>query len=326
MGRLDGASQVNFPFLGRVVVVVGVVVVLTTTACASDTRRSEPVPSSFAFSGIAPPTPNPLLEYSQNSTVMVALARAETILTQKCMKRFGYDYKPVMNFEKYAESFVVDNARLYGITDPVVAKVYGYLPAPSDVGLPDANAALTSANFDLVLSGWKEGEPPSLESLSKSPGSSGGIEIPAGGCLGDARLKLTGDVMGNPSSSASLGQDLRVQTWQSAMEDAEVVAAKKAWAACMAKDGYRVVDPFDGPERLSGQGEDGSIHPASEAEVKQALANIECKKKTGWVKIANAVHVRYAQRAIEENQLALQESKKFFDNALKNANDVIAQG
>src|SRR6218665_3567345 len=128
---------------------------------------------------------------------MVALALAANIPTQKCIWRFGYDYKPVMNFEKYAESFVIDDARLYGITDPVVAKAYGYLPAPSDEGASDANAALASANFDLVLRGWKEGEPPSLESLSKSPGSSGGIEIPAGGCLGDARLKLTGDVMGN---------------------------------------------------------------------------------------------------------------------------------
>src|SRR6218665_1602379 len=113
-GRSDGTSQVNFPFLGRVVVVVvGVVVVLTTTACTSDARRSEPVPSSFAFSGIAPPTPDPLLEYSQNSTVMGALARAETILTQKWMRRFGYDYKPVMNFEKYAERFVIEDGRFY---------------------------------------------------------------------------------------------------------------------------------------------------------------------------------------------------------------------
>ena len=257
---------------------------------------------------------------------MVAVARAETALTQKCMAQFGYDFKPEMDFDKYAESFVESDARLYGITDPVVAKVYGYLPAPGTAGLPNANAALAGPNFNLVLTGAKDGEAPTADVLSTSPGTLGGTEIPAGGCLGDARLKVTGNVSGNAPDSAALGWELRNEAWQAAMQDAKVTAAKEAWATCMAKDGYTGIDPIDGPEESSGLGEDGTFNPASESEVKQALVDIECKRTTDWVKTANAVHVDYALRAINENQLALEESKNFYDNALKNAYDVIAIG
>lgn len=317
----------NRPSFGRAAVVVGVVVMtLTTAACTSDTPQTEPVPSSFAFSGIAPPTPDPLLEYAQNPTVMVAMVRAETALTQKCMTQFGYDFKPEMDFEKYAESFVESDARLYGITDPVVAKVYGYLPSPGEAGLPNANAELASPTFNLVLTGAKDGEAPTAEVLSKSPGSSGGIEIPAGGCLGEARLQVTGTVSGNEPDSATLGQDLRVQAYQAAMQDAKVTAAKDAWVKCMAKDGYAAADPLVGPGEFSALADDGTVIRADESEVKQALVDIECKRTTDWVNTANAVHVDYALRALNENQLALEESKNFFDNALKNANDVIANG
>lgn len=304
---------------------VCVALALTTAACTSDAQQTEPAPSSFAFSGITPPTPDPLLEYAQNPPTMVAMARAETTLTQKCMAQFGYDFKPEMDFEKYAESFVESDARLYGITDPAVAKVYGYLPAPGTAGIPNANAALAGPNFNLVLTGAKDGEAPTAEVLSKSPGTSGGVQIPAGGCLGDARLKVTGNVSGNAPDSAALGQDLRVQSYQAAMQDAKVTAAKEAWATCMAKDGYTGIDPL-GPEEFSGLGEDGTFNPASESEVKQALVDIECKCTTDWVKTVNAVHVDYALRAINENQHALEESKNFYDNALNNANDVIALG
>ena len=317
---------VNRPFLRRAAVVFDVALTLTTTGCTSDAQRTEPAPSSFAFSGVTPPTPDPLLAYAQNPPVMVAMARAETALTQECMTQFGYEFKPEMDFDKYAESFLVSDARLYGITDPVVAKVYGYLPAPGNSAIPNANAALAGPNFDLVLIGVDNGEAPTPEVLSKSPGTLGGIEIPAGGCLGDARLKVTGNVSGNALDSETLGQDLHIQAWRAAMQDEKLAAAKNAWARCMAKGGYTGIDPIGGPEKLSGLGEDGTINPASDSEVKQALVDIECKRTTDWVKTANAVHVDYALRAINENQLALEDSKNFFDNALENANDVIANG
>ena len=316
---------VNRSFLRRAAVVFGVALTLTTPGCTSDVQQTEPAPSSFAFSGVTPPTPDPLLAYAQNPTVMVAMARAETALTQKCMTQFGYEFKPEMDFDKYAESFLVSDARLYGITDPVVAKVYGYLPAPG-TAIPTANAALAGPNLNLVLTGAIDGEAPTADVLSKSPGTLGGIEIPAGGCLGDARLKVTGNVSGNEPDSAALGGELRIQAWRAAMQDEKLAAGKEAWARCMAKGGYTGIDPIDGSEKFSGLGEDGTINPASESEVKQALVDIECKRTTDWVKTANAVHVDYALRAINENQLALEESKNFYDNALKNANDVIAIG
>jgi len=311
---------------GPAAAIICVALALLTTACTSHAQRSEPVPSSFVFSGITPPTPDPLLEFAQDPIVMVAMVRAETILTQTCMARFGYEFKPEMDFDEYAESFVVSDARLYGITDPVVAKVYGYLPAPGGSAIPNANAALESPTFSLVLTGVKPGEAPTPDVLSTSPGESEGIVIPAGGCLGNARLTVTGSASGNAPDSATLGQDLHIQVWREAMQDAKLTPARDAWAACMAEGGFRGIDPVDGPAKLSGLGEDKSINPASEAEVKQALADIECKRSTDSVKKANAVHVDHALRAIKDNEPALQDSKAFFENAFKNATEIISGG
>ncbi len=75
----------------------------------------------------------------------------------------------------------------------------------------------------------------------------------------------------------------------------------------MARSGYKRKDPVNDDLKIK----DRDTNPAPAAEVQEALADITCKVLTDFIKRANSVHVEYANRAIEADQTALDESKTF---------------
>lgn len=303
-------------------VVVAAFIAAAATACTAS-EPTAPTASAPDFAGVLPPKADPLLAYGQSGTASVALARAEDMLTTKCMTAFGFTDNRTQDYKALQESFEVDAARLYGITDAKVAAINGYLPIMSDEGRSQAEDSQRSdPSYQLVRTGTRENQPPTESAMAESPGSLGGKAIPAGGCLGDARTQITGNPTGNPPESAQLGEKLRVQAWFDAWDDPRTVSAKAEWAACMKKSGYIRRDPVN--DDLGFDSRDSNQAP--EAEIQQALADIKCKQETDFVKRANEVHVEYAERAIEENQTALDESKSFYDALLKRANEIIAAG
>lgn len=291
---------------------------MAATGCTA-TPPSTTSPSSAAkpnsFSGELPPLADPLQDYGQSPTVIVAMTRAEDILANACMKKFGFSGFQPHDYEAMAESFTVDDSRLYGITDPRVAALYGYMPPPSRVNARPSEETSTSYRF--VFQGLKPGQKPTDVSTIESPGNVAGLAVPPAGCLGQARLKVTGSVSEQPPDQAVLGHALDDKAWSDAWIDPTTQAAKAVWAACMAKAGYKMLDPLDDIPPQKGAN-------ASPAEIQQALADIACKKSTGFVAKANAENVRVANQYLEQNQLALEASKAFNEETLKKANDVIA--
>jgi hypothetical protein len=137
--------------------------------------------------------------------------------------------------------------------------------------------------------------------------------------LGQARLTLTGVANGGPPEEATLGQGLDGKAWVDALSNPASVAAKADWPGCMADAGYSMKDPLEDIHDPHGS-------TGTPAEIKQALADISCKRSTDYIARVNAENVRDAEQYLEQNRSALRASKAFNDNALKNANEVIAAG
>ncbi|CAN5317997.1 hypothetical protein BH09ACT2_BH09ACT2_04340 [soil metagenome] len=253
---------------------------------------------------------DPLAAYAQDPTVLITVQRAVDVLSTQCMKHFGnFTVKPA-NYNDLAASFVEGDSRLYGITDPIVAAQYGYLPATVPL-VPDPPEETTD-EFRLIYLGLRRGQNPAQVSDTQSPGTGRGKQIPAGGCLGNARKAITGEITGRPQGQASLGFELDVTAWAEAWTDPETTRAKSDWSNCMAAHGYRMFDPLnDAPTRAAG--------PASKSEIQQALTDISCKKSTNFISRANTVNARFAQQALLANTMALQPSKSFNEEALQNA-------
>jgi hypothetical protein len=130
-------------------------------------------------------------------------------------------------------------------------------------------------------------------------------------------VTLTGVANGPRPDEATLGLNLDGKAWVVALNNPASVAAKADWSGCMADAGYSMRDPLE--DIPDPQGRTGTP-----AEIKQALADISCKVSTDYIARVNAENVRVAGQYLEQNRSALQASKEFNDNALKNANEVIA--
>lgn len=261
---------------------------------------------------------DPLLAYAQDPKVLLAVQEATDILTKRCMASFGYPAYVVQDIDRPAASFAEGNTRLYGITDRAVAARYGYLPAPTAPFVDGPKS--TTGRYRLVLTGLRPGDNPARVSRTASPGMVRGQVLPAGGCLGAARTQLTGNIQGRAIGAAALGFQLDVTAWADAWTDSRTENAKDDWSLCMADHGYRVHDPIDD------QVQRGSVADveASAAEIKQALADIGCKESTDFTARASAVNAVFAQRSLDANRAALEQSKEFNENALLKSREVIA--
>jgi hypothetical protein len=304
-------------------IALGAVLVLGVTACSAGPVPAGPISSApvqrvVAIDAAAQLLEDPLRAYGQSPDVVIAAQRATDILTDRCMVRFGYRGYTGEDIARVAASFVEDDGRLYGITDGTVAGRYGYLPKPAPVSSTPPED--WTADYRLVLSGLRPGDNPAAVSQTESPGTVDHRVVPAGGCLGAARKQITGDIQGQQQGAAAVGARLDSEAWSDAWADPETEKAKDDWSACMAKRGYRVHDPLEDHPVRSGTVEG----KAPAAEIAQALADIRCKETTDFVARANAVRVRFAQRALEANRAALVASKAFNDHALSAAHTVIA--
>lgn len=263
--------------------------------------------------GTVPPLSNPLRSYGQDPQVISALARAVDVLTEECMDTFGLEYQR-QDYDALDRSFLIDETRLYGITDPLAAAKYGYLPPPSRSSGEVPPAAPESYQF--VLTGLQPADNPAELDLDRSPGTVAGLPVPPAGCLGQARLELTGSVTERPSSDAELGHFLYNEAWHDAWISPTTQLAKMEWSQCMKAKGHDATDPLDDIPAQT------SFDPSG-SEVKFALADIACKQSTDFVAKANAENVRIAQSYLDENFAELRASKEFNDNALSKARAVI---
>ena len=117
-----------------------------------------------------------------------------------------------------------------------------------------------------------------------------------------------------------LAGTLAIQAWVRSRSDPRVAKVIAAWATCMAQKGYSYSDPL--PTVGSFARNPGTT--ASAKEVQTAVADVACKDQTQLISVWHDVNAEYEQKAIDANQLTLDEQKKQLQQVLARAAAVVS--
>lgn len=286
------------------------------TAAAVDSPSSASSSPAPTLAADLPSFNFPLDAYELNGADLYTIEEAQFQLANDCMERFGFPtYTPPLNRDEMVAEQKESEGRLYGIDSVSEAKSYGYMPPVAIGSSQDDALPSQSTSYEFVFTGNKTGNIATPPGGWTSPGKFGGLTIPPGGCLGEARTKL----WGSPDSQIkdAVAQSLRDGAYSESMADPKVQSLIAQWSACMAQQGYHYQSPLEPKFNRP----DGST--PSTAEVNTAVADVKCKKKLDLVEKWNAVNVERQQQAIEKNQLDLTDEKNKIQAALKKATTVL---
>lgn len=334
-------------------------VVGTALLLAGCSSGEEPTPAPVTSTGAAAPAADagagevptlteaaptsPLGAYQLSETEMATVSYARGILVDRCMQRFGFAY-PQAPFSANLQHALADArvaaSRQWGISDPAAAAEHGYAypETPRDAEQPEVPE---SAAYQYVYSGQKVDAdgglpPPRLTPETTSPGTVDGVEIPPGGCAGDASREL-GYADDPDVSDYGLARGLAVEAWSAFRSSDTYRTVVGEWVACMAERGHRVTDVLDDKadimkalaERTARGTEvdaDGGRIPAEEpssGEVALATADVACKEKTDLVGRLEAALAEVEETVVEEHQLALDEDRARLDAQVELATTLV---
>lgn len=265
---------------------LGVAIAVSAAACGGESSSAapqRPVPT---------PTPSsvtslhlPLDAYTLNTSQTASGEYLRLALQRSCMAKLGFsDYPPGLTsgyVTQDARVFQEFNSRLWGISDPVQAALYGYhLP-------PWTHASVTGKVLTI-------GDLPAAEQtalLGRGKAASGGI--PAGGCTGQADREESAAGLSVGGHPPALVSQLQQESFDQAKSDARVVKVFASWSACMRMSGFNYPDPFSVNFDMSA--------PVSSLEKETAKTDIACKRKTNLLGVTYAVLSDYQNKLIEQN-------------------------
>lgn len=304
-----------------------------TTAQDSDASQTA---GTSDVSGSDPEWLTPFAPYMYTVTEGATMLYAQAVVVADCVRPFGFDYpvKPfaeVLASERTLASGTL--ATMFGVTDAAEAERYGYGTAPAPPLTAQESALAEDPNFTVVLFGREPGSSPGGPSeddggqteISSSdptgpPPEVDGLQVPVGGCFGEANRRLDGVQTLNMGDAA---RAMWVQSTEDVKSEPDYQAVVAEWRECMQQAGFEATSPLSDPavQALVKQRVDPDV-PSAE-EVARALADVQCKTETNLVSRLSSVSTRFEQSVVEQNQLVLQENRTALDHRLELAVDEI---
>jgi hypothetical protein len=274
----------------------------TTVSTPSVGRPPPPVSAQAALSGEAF-TPYAALGIATNDGL--APGESQYTLVGPCMSAAGYPGLTVSDFTGPLSISIGGGLAFtqpwggWGYLGAADAQQYGFRVPPG--------AALTT----LGLGGGLLGNPPSVPAAEQAAADKCGTIV-------QDFSNATQD--GALAGIATLGNDIS----NDVQHDAAVKVATRAWAACMAKNGYT----FGQPQAVWGQelqdmyGGQHSISPstpvsasAQQAQLAAAVTDSDCTQSSDLAGIYFAVQASYEQQLVNANQQALSAAVKQYRTA-----------
>ena len=244
----------------------------------------------------------PLETYMQTYQDTVALESASRDLQENCMAEYGFSIKfPPAGTTPPPSDNDANIERRYGLTDREAAARYGYgLPAELTDQPQQKMPELTDEQVQVLTGHSKPAEPAepgSSLAVEPAPKSYKGKEIHDGGCLGWAKSQLNQPT----SEELTFVSELNGNSFTESMQTPVVKEALAEWSQCMKAKGYTASTPFDAAEIVP-HTEGGT---ASREEIAVALAEIDCKEKTGLIAVwfAEESKIQKAQIAKHQDKL-----------------------
>ncbi|WP_354643446.1 hypothetical protein [Kitasatospora camelliae] len=294
---------------------------LVLTACGTDAPGGEPALAAVPTPASAAGLRLPLQEYIPGPDQLALLNRAQWILTDQCMSRYGFHNRAPRPPEGTASRGEPD--RRYGLTDPEAAAASGYgaeeAEAPRKEPMPSMDPAES-----LVFGGGGRVDPKAIPQTQAEAEKAGGgaelngLKVPVGGCNREGYLKLWRP--GADSRDPMRAQELDAEAFGRSRQDSRVVKATEAWTRCMAGRGYRAANP------VSPQTELGLVPAAftSPQGVAAATADVACKRESNLVGIWFAVESAYQSRLIERNGELLTAVRRQREEAVRLAASLVS--
>ncbi|MEV4614707.1 hypothetical protein AB0K43_19215 [Kitasatospora sp. NPDC049258] len=294
------------------------------TACASGGDGGEPAVAAAPTPANAAALRLPLQDYIPDAAQLRRLDRAQRILTDRCMSRYGFHFLvPELPESPSAEG---DNARRYGLYDPQAAAASGYSTHEEDRPRKPPMPSLEPAE-SLVLGGTgrvnTKTMPKSQEEAEKSGAGDGevnGLKVPIGGCRREAYLRLWAPTAA--SGDPMKVQELDAESYDRSRQDSRVVKATEQWSACLAERGYHARNPVS-PQAELGLEPDRFASPAG---IAAAVADVDCKRRTNLVGIWYAVESAYQRALMDRHAELLQAARHGEEESLRLAAQLVAQG
>jgi hypothetical protein len=284
--------------------------VVTLAACGNDTRgeriAEEPgLDETVIAMDPASVDPKridfPLDPYGENVD-LDAISQAIDILEQECFRRFGLDL-PLPD-PGARNQWPFPTWDWYGLWDEETARAHGYRSPP----------LVSRESFaDSVPPDWADVLAGSVETFN-------GVEVPDGGCQGEA-FRTLGVEEGDDGLVSIEG--LQREANSRARQHDAVEALIDEWSDCLAQAGWEFTDPSDPFGYWQDAGSTGGSDPPAE-ELDMALADISCKKESGLLRAWVAAEVAHQRILVEENAEGLRELTEWRDGVLRRANDIVA--
>lgn len=250
--------------------------------------------SSIPPAGSPAPTGLPLDAYLQAAVQQEqTLSATAALLAQRCMSAagFGYPVVPKPDDQILTNQFVEHEGA--GLTSLSQAKTLGFQLPPGGFQFP---TKIDTPLPSFTTEQRKHGSAWASALLGAVPGARPG-SAPLG-CLRAANTLLFGNLNGDLEGGAASAMLFVGWTW--AKSDPHVLAAERAWSACMAKHGLHYQTTVDLEWNRTWP------NPPTPAEITAAVADVGCNQQANMANTYLAVEAAYQRAAASLNQPALQ--------------------
>jgi hypothetical protein len=283
--------------------------VLATTECSSGAGAAGPAAVHPASTPSGTPTLSSVLQYQLPLAAyqLTPLQNAEEhYLTQRleqlCLGKLGFNFLPGLSKKVIIQGVRVTDefeTRLYGVSDRVAVRTYGY-HLPSWVygsGKPESAAQLGAAE-------WA-----ALTGQSQAPG---GRAVPRDGCSGQAERELqqaginaTTQQSGGSDPSTLVGS-VQLASFERAQSSAPVRAVFARWSACMRGYGDHYATPFTAAADPRWT---RSAAP-SRLEIETAEHDIACKLRVNVLGVESVAVSHYQDQAISGRAVTFAQARQ----------------
>lgn len=250
----------------------------------------------------------PLDGYRMSPEQRVTILNAADLAVRTCMKRFGLDYE-------IADRKVSPHVdRVIGVVEGSEVSEFGYKNRRMQL---QANEAAKEKDHQR-----RNPRPPEMVSVLQGDGPTQyrGVEIPNGGCYGEA-----GRTLGSPEqANVSPGDDnfvlrLSSESGHLAEADSRLKKAFAVWSGCMSEAGYNYHDPWEANDDPK-----FATDTASQTEIVTAKADVACRIKHNVNGIWVAVQTAYQYRLIEQNAESLRQHRNLTGDRLRRATEIVS--
>jgi hypothetical protein len=253
-----------------------------------------PTPTSFAQLQL------PINAYALTDTQSADAQYIGQRMIHVCMARFGFNYpspgETGPGAAQLAEALQIGGSRLWGVSDPVAAREYGYtLPSTGPVTPPPNKKNLLPSAELAVLNG------------PTSASSQDGQQIPVGGCIGQTQREQA--AAGISYQGSALVAEIAAKSFVKTLSDPRTLAVFAKWSACMRSSGYN----YSTPLKAVADPRWNLNAPPTQAEIQTAETDVACKFKTNLLGVTFAVQSDYENGLIEQNAQALAQVKAAVD-------------